>query len=124
MHRPGWRSPRARRTGRLPSAAAVGERAAFGRANGRRAPAEQSAAGDATVERGAGEYAFGPRDVPHSFTAGHDGPHMSWVITPGGFDAVVEKVRGPAETPMIPPAHVLPPENVAAIALKHDNELL
>jgi mannose-6-phosphate isomerase-like protein (cupin superfamily) len=33
--------------------------------------------GDATVERGAGEYAFGPRDVPHSFTAGHDGAHMS-----------------------------------------------
>lgn len=33
-------------------------------------------------------------------------------------------VRGPAETPTIPPAHVLPPENVAAIALKHDNELL
>lgn len=49
---------------------------------------------------------------------------MSWVITPGGFDAVVENVRGPAETPTIPPTHVLPPENVAAIALKHDNELL
>ena len=79
---------------------------------------------DATVERGAAEYAFGPRDVPHSFTVGHDGAHMSWVITPGGFDAVLEKVRGPAEIPTIPPAHVLPPENVAAIALKHGDELL
>jgi hypothetical protein len=48
---------------------------------------------------------------------------MNWVITPGGFDAVGEKVRGPTDTPTIPPAHV-PPENVAAIALKHDNELL
>jgi hypothetical protein len=30
----------------------------------------------------------------------------------------------PAETPTIPPAHVLPPENAAEIVLRHGNKLL
>jgi hypothetical protein len=30
----------------------------------------------------------------------------------------------PAEAPTVPPASVLPPENVAEIVLRHGNELL
>ena len=80
--------------------------------------------GEEVVELGAGEHAFGPRNVPHRFTVGPDGAHMIWVLTPGGFDAFVEEVSVPAEAPTIPPAHVLPPENAAEIVLKHGNELL
>jgi len=49
---------------------------------------------------------------------------MIWVLTPGGFDAFIEDVSVPAETPTVPPAHVLPPENAAEIVLKHGKELL
>jgi quercetin dioxygenase-like cupin family protein len=80
--------------------------------------------GDQVVELGAGEHAFGPRNVPHRFTVGADGAHMIWVLTPGGFDAFVEEVSVAAEVPTVPPAHVLPPENAAEIVLKHGNELL
>jgi mannose-6-phosphate isomerase-like protein (cupin superfamily) len=80
--------------------------------------------GDQTVELGPGEHAFGPRDVPHRFTVGPDGAHMIWVLTPGGFEHFVEEASVPAESPTVPPAHVLPPENVAEIVLRHGNELL
>ena len=80
--------------------------------------------GDEVVELGAGQHAFGPRNVPHRFTVGPDGAHMIWVLTPGGFDEFVEDVSVPAEAPTVPPAHVLPPENAAEIVLKHGMELL
>jgi mannose-6-phosphate isomerase-like protein (cupin superfamily) len=80
--------------------------------------------GEQTVELGAGQHAFGPRDVPHRFTVGPDGAHMLWVLTPSGFEDFVDEVSVPAEAPTVPPAHVLPPENAAEIVLKHGNELL
>ena len=80
--------------------------------------------GDETVELGAGEYALGPRDIPHRFTVGPDGAHMLWVLNPSGFEAFVDEVSVPAETPTVPPAHVLPPENAAEIVLEHGMELL
>src|SRR5688572_28903655 len=80
--------------------------------------------GDDTVELGPGQHAYGPRDVPHRFTIGPEGVRMLWVLTPGGFENLVEEASVPAETPTVPPAHVLPPENAAEIVLKHGNELL
>ena len=80
--------------------------------------------GDETVDVGPGRHAFGPRDIPHRFTVGPDGAHMLWVLTPSGFEDFVDEVSVPAETPTVPPAHVLPPENAAEIVLKHGNELL
>src|SRR5688500_5105664 len=80
--------------------------------------------GDATVELGPGQHALGPRDIPHRFTVGPDGAHMIWVLTPSGFEDFVDEVSSAAETPTVPPAHVLPPENAAEIVLKHGMELL
>ena len=80
--------------------------------------------GDQTVELGAGEHAFGPRDIPHRFTVGPGGARMIWVLTPGGFDDFVEDVGVPAESPTVPPPSVLPPENAAEIVLRHGMELL
>ena len=80
--------------------------------------------GDEIVELGAGQHAFGPRDIPHRFTAGPNGARMIWVLTPGGFDDFVEDVSVPAEQPTVPPASVLPPENAAEIVLRHGMELL
>ena len=79
--------------------------------------------GDDIVELGAGQHAFGPRGIPHSFIVGPDGARMLWVLTPGGF----ENFRGgsvPAETPTVPPPSVPPPANAAEIMLRYGNELL
>jgi mannose-6-phosphate isomerase-like protein (cupin superfamily) len=80
--------------------------------------------GDDTVELAAGEHAFGPRDIPHRFTVGPDGARMVWVLTPGGFEDLVEAASMPAETPTVPPPSVAPPENVAEIVAQHGNEVL
>ena len=80
--------------------------------------------GDETVELASGQHAFGPRDVPHRFTVGPDGARMIWVLTPGGFESLIEEVSVPAEAPTVPPPSVVPPENVAEIVRRHGNELL
>ena len=80
--------------------------------------------GDQTVELGPGQHAFGPRNIPHRFTVGPHGAHMIWVLTPGGFDDFVADVSVPAETPTVPPASVLPPEDAAEIVLRHSMKLL
>jgi quercetin dioxygenase-like cupin family protein len=80
--------------------------------------------GEETVELGAGEHAFGPRDIPHRFTVGPDGAHMIWVLTPGGFEDFIEEASVPAEAPTVPPPSVMPPENIVEIVLRHGNELL
>jgi mannose-6-phosphate isomerase-like protein (cupin superfamily) len=80
--------------------------------------------GDETVELGAGQHAFGPRNIPHRFTVGPDGAHMIWVLTPGGFEDFVDEVSVPATAPAVPPASVVPPEDAAEIVLRHSMELL
>jgi len=80
--------------------------------------------GDELIEVGAGEHAYGPHGIPHRFTVGPDGARMLWILAPGGFEDFIEEVSVPAETPTVPPAHVLPPANAAEIVLKHGNELL
>lgn len=80
--------------------------------------------GDATVELGAGQHGFGPRDIPHRFTVGPEGARMLWVLTPGGFENFVEEVSVPAERPTVPPPSVVPPANAAEIVRRHGNELL
>ena len=80
--------------------------------------------GDASVTLGPGEHAFGPREIPHRFEVGPDGAHMLWVLTPGGFEALVEEASVPAATPTLPPADVVPPDDIADIVRRHGNELL
>src|ERR671915_1103353 len=80
--------------------------------------------GDETVELASGQHAFGPRDVPHRFSVGPDGARMIWVLTPGGFENLIEEASVPAEAPTVPPPSVLPPENVAEILRRHGNEVL
>ena len=80
--------------------------------------------GDDTVELGAGQHAYGPRDVPHQFTVGPDGARMLWVLAPSGFEDFIEDVSVPAGTPTAPPASVTPPENAAEIVVRHGMELL
>ena len=40
--------------------------------------------GDVTIEARAGDFAWGPRDVPHRYTVGPDGCRMLFILAPGG----------------------------------------
>ena len=80
--------------------------------------------GGRTVGLAAGDHAFGPRNVPHAFTVGPAGARMLWVLTPGGFEALLEDASVPAATPTVPPPSVAPPEDVAEIVRRHGNEVL
>src|SRR4051794_8848108 len=80
--------------------------------------------GEQTVELEAGQHAYGPRDVPHTFTIGPEGAKMLWVLAPSGFEDFIEEVSVPAERPTIPPADVVPPADAAEIVLRHRMELL
>ena len=80
--------------------------------------------GNDYIELAAGQHAFGPHGIPHTFTVGPDGARMLWVLTPGGFEDFIHDASVPAEYPSVPPADVLPPANAAEIVLRHGNELL
>jgi quercetin dioxygenase-like cupin family protein len=80
--------------------------------------------GDETVELRPGQHAYGPRDVPHKFVVGPDGARMLWVLAPGGFEDFIEDASVPAEALTVPPASVVPPEDVAEIVRRHGKELL
>jgi hypothetical protein len=49
---------------------------------------------------------------------------MVWVLTPGGFENLVEEASVPAEAPTVPPPAVVPPDDIAEIVLRHGNEVL
>ncbi|MDQ3587376.1 MAG: quercetin 2,3-dioxygenase [Actinomycetota bacterium] len=82
--------------------------------------------GDATIEASAGDYLFGPRDIPHKYTVGDAGCRMLFICTPGGFEDLVREMSEPAESRTLPPPSEEEPdfERVAAIAEAHGCELL
>ena len=56
--------------------------------------------GDAVIEAQAGWFAFGPRNVPHTFVVGPHGPARYLLFTqPGGFKQFVAEVGEPAAPP-------------------------
>jgi quercetin dioxygenase-like cupin family protein len=82
--------------------------------------------GDAVIEARAGDYAFGPRDIPHRYEVGPDGCRMLFICTPGGFEDLVREMSVPAADRTLPLPADAPPdmELVAAIAVAHGCELL
>jgi quercetin dioxygenase-like cupin family protein len=80
--------------------------------------------GDTTVECHAGDYAFGPRGIPHRYDVGPDGCRMLFILTPGGFENLVREMGRPAEARTLPPPSEPDFAHVAAVAEKYDCELL
>ena len=52
--------------------------------------------GDASVQAGPGDYAYGPRNVPHRFDVGDEGCRMLFILTPGGLDELIMATSEPA----------------------------
>jgi quercetin dioxygenase-like cupin family protein len=82
--------------------------------------------GDVTIEARAGDFAWGPRDVPHRYTVGPDGCRMLFILTPAGFEGLVRDMSEPAAERRIPPASDEAPdmERVARVAQAYGCELL
>jgi quercetin dioxygenase-like cupin family protein len=82
--------------------------------------------GDRTIEVGAGDYALGPRDIPHRYTVGPNGCRMLFVCAPGGFEGLVRDMSEPAASRTLPPPAQEPPDLdfMQAVARKHGCELL
>lgn len=82
--------------------------------------------GDTTIEAHAGDYLFGPRDIPHRYTVGPDGCRMLFILTPGGFEDLVIAMSESAASRTLPPPSDEEPdwERVAAVAAAHGCELL
>jgi mannose-6-phosphate isomerase-like protein (cupin superfamily) len=82
--------------------------------------------GDTTVEAEAGDYLFGPRDIPHRYTVGPAGCRMLFLMTPGGFEDLVIAMSEPAGSRTLPPPSEEEPdwERIAAIAEAYGCELL
>jgi quercetin dioxygenase-like cupin family protein len=82
--------------------------------------------GDEVIEASAGDFAWGPRDIPHRYSVGPNGCRMLFICTPAGFEGLVRDMSVPAETRTLPPASDEEPdmEMVATVARKYHCELL
>ena len=63
--------------------------------------------GDALLRRQdakAGDFAWGPRNIPHRYTVGPNGCTMLFLCTPAGFENLVREMSVPAESRTLPPA--------------------
>jgi mannose-6-phosphate isomerase-like protein (cupin superfamily) len=59
--------------------------------------------GDRTIEAWAGDYLFGPRDIPHRYSVGDAGCRMLYIMVPGGMEEVVRATSEPAASRILPP---------------------
>lgn len=82
--------------------------------------------GGATIQARAGDYVYGPRDIPHRYSVGPAGCRMLFIFTPGGFENLISAMGKPAATRTLPPPSTEEPDwaQVAAIAKAYGNELL
>jgi mannose-6-phosphate isomerase-like protein (cupin superfamily) len=87
------------------------------------------AIGDTTIAARAGDYLFGPRDIPHRFTVGPEGCRMLFIMVPGGFEDLVRVTSEPAHSRAVPPPPEREPtleelEALKAVIREHGYDLL
>lgn len=82
--------------------------------------------GGATFPAGPGDCVLGPRDVPHRYKVGPSGCRMLFILTPGGFEELVERTSEPAKRRTLPPPPEEEPdfEAVARIFAAYGGELV
>jgi mannose-6-phosphate isomerase-like protein (cupin superfamily) len=82
--------------------------------------------GDASVQAGPGDYAYGPRNVPHRFDVGDEGCRMLFILTPGGLDELIMATSEPAGSRTLPPppGEGLDVDRLKAIVARYGCELL
>lgn len=79
-----------------------------------------------TIEMVTGDYAFGPRDIPHSFKVGDTGCRMLFIFTPAGIEDFIRKTSEPAQSRATPPPSQQAPdiEELKELAKEYGAEIL
>jgi mannose-6-phosphate isomerase-like protein (cupin superfamily) len=82
--------------------------------------------GDTTIEAEAGDYLFGPRDIPHGYTVGDAGCRMLFIMTPGGMEELIIATSESAASRTLPPPPEEEPdwEHLISMARAYGVELL
>lgn len=62
------------------------------------------------ISAGPGDFAFGPRGVPHRYTVGASGCRMLFILTPGGFENAIIDMSTAARERTLPPPGEEPPD--------------
>jgi mannose-6-phosphate isomerase-like protein (cupin superfamily) len=70
--------------------------------------------GATKIDAGVGDYALGPRGLPHRFKVGDQGCRMLFILTPGGFEGLIRATGVPAATRTVP-FHDGPPPDIDRI---------
>jgi quercetin dioxygenase-like cupin family protein len=73
--------------------------------------------GGQVILAGAGSFAYGPRDIPHTFTVSSETARFLLVTEPAGFEDFMRAFSEPATELVIPPAATEPPDVEAMIRL-------
>jgi quercetin dioxygenase-like cupin family protein len=74
--------------------------------------------GGKTIEASAGDFVFGPRDIPHRYKVGDAGSRMLFILAPGGFEELVRATSDSAQSRTLPPPdHPMPDEERMTAAL-------
>ena len=60
--------------------------------------------GGTTFEATGGDFAFGPRDIPHRYEVADTGCRLLFMLTPAGFEDLLVKMSEPAASRTLPPA--------------------
>ena len=79
-----------------------------------------------TVVAGPGAFAYGPRDLPHTFVVSSERARFLLVTEPAGLEGFIRALAVPAAAPEIPPAPTAPPdmERVLRAAADYGLEIL
>jgi mannose-6-phosphate isomerase-like protein (cupin superfamily) len=79
-----------------------------------------------TVVAGPAAFAYGPRDIPHTFVVSSERARFLLVTEPAGLEGFIRALAVPAAAPEIPPAPPAPPdmEPVLKAAADHGLEIL
>jgi quercetin dioxygenase-like cupin family protein len=82
--------------------------------------------GGEVIELPAGGFAFGPRDIPHTFTVTSEQAHFLLGVQPGGFEGFMRALSQPATSLTLPPptAEPLDMELLAQTAAEYGLEIL
>jgi quercetin dioxygenase-like cupin family protein len=84
--------------------------------------------GGNVIEAHAGDYLFGPRDIPHRYTVGNDGCRMLFITVPGGLEDLIRDTSEPAPSRTLPPPPKPPDpaemERLSALVAKRGYEFV
>ena len=80
--------------------------------------------GDRTIDAGPGDFAFGPRDVPHRYTVRTPSARMLMVFSPAGFEGFIRETSEPLDRPAPRLVQDVDIERVLEAAARYGAEVL